>query len=145
MRVPNRPYLIGSLAGVVVFAIPLHMLIVQRTPVVETINFHMEPSTVRVGQKTEAVWTDKVLRAGCGGIIYRQFISGEELWVFPPTSVVHHDDVGAVQTFHTQWVTPRMPAGRAVFHKNYYRWCNVFQRWLWPMYEEQEAEFTVVE
>ncbi len=145
MRIPDRPYLIGSVVGVMVFAIPLYMLIVPRSPVVETTNFHMVPSVVMAGQKIEAVWTDRTLRTKCAGEVYRRFIGSDDVWVLNPVHTVHHADVGDVQTFHTSFTMPNMPAGPAKFRKYIKRWCNPFQEWLWPMLEIQEAAFSVVE
>ena len=145
MRMPDRPYLIGSIVGVLIFAIPIYMLIVPRGPVVETTNFHMMPSVVRAGQKIEAVWTDRTLRAGCEGNVYRRFIGSDDTWVLNAVHTVHHANVGDMQTFHTTFVVPNMPAGPAKFHKDVKRWCNLFQEWLWPMRETQEAPFSIVE
>ena len=142
----RRTLFVAFILGLLVFVFPMYQLVVPRSPVVETTDFHMEPFTVRVGQMVEAVWTDKTLRVGCEGTVYRRFVGQEgEVWIFTPVLTVHHGVVGKSETFHTAWKIPHMPVGKGVFQKNIKRYCNIFQEYIWPMREVQEAEFMVVE
>ncbi len=140
----RKTLFLSFVLGLFSFTVPAAMLL-ARSPVVETTNFRMSPSTVQAGQRIEAIWTDRTMRVGCEGIVFRRFIGGDETWIFQPVSTAHHGFIGETQTFHTEWIVPHMPIGKSVFHKDVKRWCNVFQEWLWPMHETQEAEFTVVE
>lgn len=140
----RKTLLLAFAFGLVVFVVPVGMLL-ARDPAVETTNFHMSPSIVMARGRADAVWTDKPLRAGCHGIVHRRFISGKDVWVFPPVRAVNHGPVGEAQTFHTMWTIPDMPPGEGVFQKTVRRWCNHVQEWLWPMEEVQEARFSVVE
>ena len=117
MRMPDRPYLIGSIVGVLIFAIPLYMIIVPRGPAVETIYFRMEPSEgLRPGDQFDAVWRTKTLRLffgagtekGCEGTVYRGFtgtnMHGEQQrWTFPPTYTAHlQGPIGHEETYSSQ-------------------------------------------
>jgi len=142
----NRPYLIGFLVGLLIFAIPIYMLVVPRDPCIETTDFHMEPDVVRPGQKFSAVWTDKTLR-DCEGMLSRKFIdlNGTDVWVFPVARTVRHGPVGSVNRFHTPWIAPDAPPGtKLVFRKDFKRWSNPIQSW-WPMEETQDAPFSIAE
>jgi hypothetical protein len=142
----RRTLYLAFVLGLFVFVFPMYEIIVPRSPVVETTNFRIVPSTVKVGQMVEAVWTDKTLRTGCEGIVYRRFTAGAgESWIFGPTPTAHHGVVGEVETFHSSQRIPNMPAGTGKFRKGIKRWCNIFQEYIWPMSEVQEAEFMVVE
>lgn len=140
----RKTLVLAFLLGTAVFIVPAGMLM-SRGPCVETTDFHMEPNVVRPDQKFFAVWTDKKLR-DCGGTVNRRFIStnGIDVWVFPPVHTVRLDK--PLNRFHTPWVAPDAPPGTTlVFRKDISRWANFVQKWLWPMWEAQEAEFVVVE
>lgn len=136
--------LLAFIVGSVVFIVPAGMLL-SRGQIVETTDFHMVPSIVRIAQRSEAIWSDKTLRSGCGGLVHRRFIAGNDIWIFPPVHTVQHGDVGSMQRFHTPWIVPDLPPGKAVFRKDIERWCNPIQKWVWPMWEMQEAPFEVIE
>lgn len=143
-----RPFLISFLIGGIVFGVGYYM-IMQRDPCVETINFQMEPNVVKPEQKFSAVWTDKTLRA-CDGMLNRRFIAqnGVDIWVFPPVHTVDHGLPGEVHRFHTEWSAPKAaPGAKLAFRKDFKRWGrgNFLQKWLLPMEETQEAEFTMAE
>ncbi len=122
----------------------------QRGLVVETTNFHIEPPVAKPGQVIEAIWTDKTLRTGCEGTVYRRFTGtqkGEKVaWVFPPISTVHHGKIGEVETFHSMWRAPRAdPGTKVILQKNPKRSCGYWQAWF-PMHDgAQEAEFMMAE
>jgi len=143
----NRPYLIGFLIGLAIFAIPVYLLVVPRGPCVETSDFHMEPNVVKPGQEFHAVWTAKTLRE-CNGTLNRRFIdkNGIDYWVFPLAHTVDNGLPGEMHRFHTSWIAPKAsPGARLVFRKDYKRWSNWVQKWILPMSETQEADFTMSE
>ena len=146
MILRNRPYLVGFLIGLAIFTIPVYMLVVPRGPCVETTDFHMEPDTVKPGEKFFAVWTAKTLRE-CSGELNRRFVdeNGIDVWVFPISHIVENGLPGEAHRFHTPWIAPVAPPGRhIVLRKDIRRWSNWLQKWL-PMKEIQEAGFTMAE
>ena len=133
--------------GIIAFAYPAWQ-ISQRGPVVETTNFHMTPSTVKPGQVIEAVWTDKTLRTGCEGTVYRRFVGTQKgeraVWVFAPIPTVHHGKIGEVETFHSLWRAPRADPGTEVTLQKFPKRSCGFWQSFFPMHDgPQEARFTV--
>ncbi len=122
-------------------------LLMDRRPAVETTDFHLEPAVVRPGQKVEAVWTVKSLRANCRGIVHRRMIDSQrQVFAFSSTYAVLHGDAGTTSTYRTVWTIPMgISPGSAILQRNTERWCNPLQQWIWPMQEQYEAKFTVAE
>ena len=124
MILRNRPYLVGFLIGLAIFTIPVYMLVVPRGPCVETTDFHMEPDTVKPGEKFFAVWTAKTLRE-CSGELNRRFVdeNGIDVWVFPISHIVENGLPGEAHRFHTPWIAPvaflptSPPTGASAFSK----------------------------
>jgi len=140
----KRPLLLSFLFGAAVFSWPAYQLL-NRSPAVET-TIHWEPETVVPGQRSEAVWTVKVLRPGCRGLVYRKMIDSQgRIFAFSAVEAVIHGKVGTTDTYRSDWVIPAgMSPGPATFRRDTERWCNVLQHWLWPMQEVHKAHFTVV-
>jgi hypothetical protein len=129
--------------GLLVFATPVYFLL-DRSPAVET-EIHFEPDHVVPGQHAQAVWTVKVLRPHCRGLVHRSMIDSQgHIFAFEAVASVIHGDVGTTDTYYYGWTIPiGMSSGPALFRRNTERWCNPLQRWLWPMQEVHEAKFTV--
>lgn len=139
----RKSMLVSFLLGVAAFSLPMYLLL-DRSPAVET-TIRMEPDHVVPGQKAEAVWTVKVLRPHCRGLVHRTMIDSQNrIFAFSSISSVIHGEVGTEDTYRYDWIIPMgMSPGKAVFRRNTERWCNPLQRWLWPMQEVHEAHFTV--
>jgi hypothetical protein len=142
-----KEYWLFFLLGALVFVAVLWMAS-DRRPVVEQTDFHVDPSAVRPGQRVDAVWTDKTLRARCNGVVFPRIVGMKDgqLQTFgaPPRPPVGHNVVGKTETFRTVWKIPELDHGSSgYFDKRTNRWCNIVQEWLWPMKEETWAPFTV--
>jgi hypothetical protein len=139
-----RPYTMGFLIGLAIFAFPIY-LICHRSPPIKVTDFHLMPEVVRPGQRVEAVWTVESLREGCSGTVQRRMIDNEnQVFAFIPVPTVRHGPVGKVETFRTPWMIPiGIANGPAVLQRHIERWCNFLQEMLWPMQEDYETRFTV--
>lgn len=130
-------------SGLVVFSVPAYLLL-DRSAAVETV-VHLEPDHVTPGQMVEVVWSVKVLRAGCMGLVHRQVVDSQNrIFAFASVGAVIHGKVGTTDTYRYDWTIPMgMQPGLAVFRRNTERWCNPLQHYFWPMQEVHEATFTV--
>jgi hypothetical protein len=143
MELFKYPLTLGFMFGMFVFSVPAYFLL-DRSPAVETV-IHMAPDKVVPGQHFEAVWSVKVLRPHCRGMVHRVIIDSQrQVFAFASVAAVIHGDVGTVDIYRSDWIVPMgMSSGPAIFRRNTERWCNPLQKWLWPMQEVHEAEFTV--
>jgi hypothetical protein len=140
----KHPLLLSFIFGCVVFSIFAYLLL-DRSPAVETV-IHMVPDAVVPGQKFEAVWSVKVLRPHCRGLVHRVMVDSQgQIFAFASIAAVIHGEVGTTDTYRSDWIVPMgMSLGPAIFRRNTERWCNPLQKWLWPMQEVHEAEFMVI-
>jgi hypothetical protein len=129
--------------GLVIFVVPMYLLL-DRSSAVET-EIHFDPDHVLPGQQVQVVWSVKVLRPQCRGLVHRSMIDSQgRIFAFDSIASVIHGEVGTTDTYYYGWSIPiGISPGPAVFRRNTERWCNPLQQWLWPMQEVHEAKFTV--
>lgn len=147
--VRDRALMMLVAVGVGIFALPAAMLM-DRRPAVRTV-MSVVPDVTAPGQRVEVQWSVQVLRSGtfgggCSGYVHRKIIdsSGHEFGYSSIDSIIH-GEVGTTGHYRVEWLIPTgIAGGPAVIRRNTERWCNLLQKWFWPIHELHEAYFTVV-
>lgn len=132
------------IAGSLIVVPPTYQVF-NRSPAVQT-DLWMEPSDVRAGDQSDAVWIVHVLRAGCRGRVQRTHIDSEgNRFEFGTIDAVLHGPVGTTDQHRYTWTIPaKMKPGQAVFRRVTERGCGLWQWLIWPMQEVHEAHYTVL-
>ena len=125
--------------------LPPTFQVLDRSPAIET-KLWMEPSEVKAGDYSDAVWINRILRAGCRGTVQRTHIdsSGEE-FEFGTIDAVFHGPIGTTEKHRYSWTIPvKMKPGPATFRRVTKRGCGLFQWLIWPMTEIHKADYIVL-
>jgi hypothetical protein len=138
--------------GVVFIGTPLYLVMGDRSPVAETTNFRINPSTVYPGQRVETVRTAKTLRTGCNeGVVFQTIVSrqgaAQQVFSFlpiPPSRLF--GPVGTTREYHSRgWEIPvGVQPGMNTLVQVVYRGCNWLQKAVWPLREDRMFDFMVV-
>jgi hypothetical protein len=86
----------------------------------------------------------------CYGVVHRWIVDSNGLsHAMPDTTVFHNYSVtghGATYQFSREFRIPRfISTGPAVYRAQTERWCNLLQWLIWPIDDNEEAKFTIVE
>jgi len=112
-------------------------------------NYHIVPPVVYPGQRAALRYTLQDFRFGCGGSVKRWIVDSEGVVHYLTNDVPSRPSDFQAGIMGMREVSKEVPipfgssAGRAIFHAQVTRWCNIFQEYLWPMVSEHTAEFHI--
>jgi len=138
------------IAMILIIGIPICMLLDRRAPI-ELTHGEIIPHQVRNGGKAKVVWT-AIERRACDGEYTRIVVSALD------GARQHHVFGVKEQTVYQNTMEPGrrkfsrdvdfptgMAAGPALYTTSGVRWCNVFQKYLWPIpFKGLEIPFEVL-
>lgn len=129
-------------------AAPAVMLLDRRTPiVVEAVSLLPDPA--RPGDTMTMRWRAREYRA-CDGMVIRRFVQNADKIIretISQATVYHGIADGKAHEFEIQFVIPNnFGPGRYTYAPVTIRWCNVLQKYLWPIVTyTQTIDFTVID
>lgn len=128
---------IGLALGVLVAA-PVFGLLVDRREPVRLYQGQFVPDQVTPGQTVVVVWEADEMRFGCDGVIERRILEKKtgKVHYFKREPTIYHmvGPEGGRQTFSKDFTLPEaITPGPAEYVTIGERWCNVLQKFLWPI------------
>jgi hypothetical protein len=128
---------IGLTLGLLVAAPVFGMLFDRREPV-HLYEGQFVPDQVLPGQSIVVVWEVDELRQGCDGVVERRILEKKtgKVHYFKREPTVYHlvGPAGGRQTFSRDFTLPQaITPGPAEYTTIGERWCNLLQKYIWPM------------
>lgn len=128
---------IGLALGLAV-ATPVFIMLFDRREPVHLYGGTFIPDQVLPGQSVVIVWEADELRQGCDGVLERRILEKKtgKVHYFKREPTVYHlvGPAGGRQTFSKDFTLPEaITAGPAEYTSIGERWCNLLQKYLWPI------------
>lgn len=138
----------GVVAGLCI-VLPFMIMLTDRRPVLVYENPRVVPDPVVRGEKASLAF-DVIEYRSCDGT-FQRFIVDAAGHVFSfdkeATSLRAVSSPPSPRTIHREFSVPRGAAiGPAVYRVHLTRWCNIVQKYIWPMRESaSEVHFTITD
>lgn len=128
---------IAAAAFAIAVISPVAIMLLDRRTVLEITDAKIEPSPVEVGGTAVITWTAIEWR-NCEGTFRRVIVDSENVeHQFGAEWTVYHDAMQVTpRQFRKTFTIPTAAhAGPATYFTYIVRWCNVIQKYVWPMRE----------
>jgi hypothetical protein len=125
--------IIGIAIGIGLIA-PIAGLLMDRREPIHLYQGRFEPEVVRSNQTVQIIWEADELRTGCDGVLERRITekrSGKIHYFAREPTVFHFN--GTRKTFSKYFTLPELSDGEAEYTTHGHRWCNLLQKWFWPI------------
>jgi hypothetical protein len=145
MKIPRfvMCHILAAMFSICFLGAPVLML-ADRHPVLTIHSVDIFPREIYAGSEVTFKW-DATEYRNCDGVVRRFLITSVNkpgmlpiVQQFEETYTTYHDAMqNTPKSFQTKFSIPRdAEPGEAIYRSKVTRWCNIFQKWFWPIQEE---------